>query len=134
MRILGLDWGTVRVGAAISDPDGKIAFPLENVIKQSDASEEIKNICVQYGVEKIVIGIPYSLKGQDTASTEKAIKFKEKVAKEILVPVEMLDERFSTLSAQKMLDSQGLSSKKQRIIKDNIAAQLILQAYLDKKH
>ncbi|MBI2356288.1 MAG: Holliday junction resolvase RuvX [Candidatus Doudnabacteria bacterium] len=132
MRILALDWGSKRIGAAISDEQQKIAFPFEKVIETKNAVEEIKKITGEFGVEKVLIGLPTGLKGQATASTEKAKEFIIKLKAETSQPVELLDERLSSVAAQKILTQQGVSQKNQREIKDNIAAQTLLQNYLDR--
>jgi len=133
MRILALDWGTVRIGGAISDPEGRMAFPLERFIDGKKAIEEIKQIVADSSVEKILIGLPVGLGGQDTESTEKARLFIEKVRSETGLPVETLDERLSSVGAGKTLSGMGVSQKNQRDIKDNIAAQMMLDQYLNKK-
>ena len=132
MRVLALDWGDVRVGAAVSDEEGKIAFPLDKFIESRGAIDEIKKIIEELGVQKILIGNPRSLSGESSRSSNKVAEFVDKLKKEISIPIEMFDERFSSVAAGKTLDEEGLSEKKQREIKDNIAAQLILQSYLDK--
>lgn len=131
MRILALDWGTVRVGAAISDPGGQFAFPLDQFFESKTAIEEIKQIIKEQEVEKVLVGLPKGLKGQDTESTDKAGEFIKNLQSQIDQPVEVLDERFSSVAAGKALSAQGLSQKAQRDMKDNMAAQLMLQQYLD---
>ncbi len=134
MRILALDWGTVRIGAAVSDPTGKFAFPLEEPLSSKKVFDELPGLCAQLSVEKILIGLPQGLSGQESESTKAAMQFKEKISKLISIPIEMLDERFSSKSAEQALNSQGISAEKQRKIKDNVAAQIILQTYLDQNH
>lgn len=134
MRILALDWGTQRIGAAVSDPSGTIAFPLDQFIESKNAIDEIKKIISELSVEKVLLGLPKGLSGQNTKSTDLVYKFLERLKDEISLPVELLDERFSSISAGKILVEQGLSQKDQRAIKDNIAAQLMLQQYLDTKN
>lgn len=133
MRILALDWGEVRIGAAISDEEGRIAFPLKKIIENKGAISEIKKLVEKEKIEKIVLGMPLNLAGLEAESAKKVDKFFLQLQKNTKLPVEYLDERFTTMEAGKLLDQQGLSEKKQREIKDNIAAQIILQAYLDYK-
>ena len=133
MRYLALDWGTVRIGAALSDPDGKIAFPLDRFIESQMAIPEIKKLVQEREIEKILIGLPKGLKGQETVSTEEVRKFGAKLQEIIANPVEYLDERFTSVAAGKKLSAIGMSEKDQRPIKDNIAAQMMLQQYLDTK-
>lgn len=134
MRILALDWGTVRVGAAVSDPDGKIAFPLDRFIESKKAIEEIKKIITELQVEKLLVGLPKGLSGQDTAATAQAEEFIGRLKTSVGQPVELMDERFSSVAAAKTMAGSGASEKEQREMKDNIAAQLMLQQYLDTKN
>ncbi|MBX4191434.1 MAG: Holliday junction resolvase RuvX [Candidatus Doudnabacteria bacterium] len=133
MRILALDWGEVRIGGAVSDPTGMIAFPLEKFISAKNAIEEIKKIESELGIEKIVIGLPKNLSGASGISADKVNEFVQKLKKQVTSEIELLDERFSSVEAEKKLASAGINEEKQRTIKDNIAAQIILQSYLDKK-
>jgi putative Holliday junction resolvase len=132
LRILALDWGTVRIGAAISDPEGKIAFPLEKFIDSKNAVAEIKSLVEEKEVEKILLGIPKSLAGTDTESTKLAQKFGESL-QGLGIPVENFDERLSSQGASKFLSSLGFNQKQQRGKVDNLAASQMLQAYLDTK-
>lgn len=133
MRILALDWGTVRVGAAVSDPDGKIAFPLDRFIESKNAIDEVKKIVEELKVEKILVGLPKGLAGQDTESTTRTEKFVTDLKTAVGQSIELLDERLSSVAAGKTLSNMGVSEKDQREIKDNLAAQLMLQQYLDTK-
>lgn len=133
MRILALDWGTVRIGAAISDPDGKMAFPLDKFINAATAFDEIKSIVTDKEVGQILVGIPKSLSGENTTSTESALKFVDQLKVEIGIEVETIDERLSSIGAHKALTLQGLNQKQQREEVDNIAAAQMLQSHLDTK-
>ncbi len=128
-----MDWGTVRVGGAISDPDAQFAFALDEAWDAKNSITEIQKLITEKDVGKILIGLPKSLGGQDTASTAGAEKFIEKV-RALGVEVETMDERFSSVAAGKTLGSQGIKEKDQRGMKDNMAAQLMLQQYLDTKN
>ena len=133
MRFLALDWGTVRIGASVSDPDGKIAFPLDRFIDPSNAIDEIKKIVDELKVDKILVGMPKSLTGQETPSSGAVKEFIAKLQEKVATEFEILDERFSSVAAGKSLTQDGVSQKDQRAIKDNIAAQIMLQQYLDAK-
>ena len=132
MRILALDWGTVRVGAAVSDPDGMIAFPLDRFIERKNTVLEIKKLIDELAIEKVLVGVPKGLSGQDTESTGQARKFISELQAQIAPQIELLDERLSSVAAGKALRSQDIPEKDQRAIKDNIAAQIMLQEYLDR--
>jgi putative Holliday junction resolvase len=133
MRILALDWGTVRIGAAITDEDQRIAFPLDKPIMSSDYLSEIKQLVLEKGVGMILLGFPLNLQGEQGASAEKVKSFAHEINQETGVAVELVDERFSSEAAGNLLDEQGLAQKQQREIKDNIAAQMMLQRYVDSR-
>ena len=134
MRILALDWGTKRIGAAISDEEEKIAFPLEQTVETKNAVSEIKDIVSKYGVGLVLLGLPRNQSGQEGSSAKFLREFADNLAAATGKPITYIDERFTTVQATKLLRQQGLSEKKQRLIKDNIAAQVILQSYLDAKY
>lgn len=131
MRILALDWGKVRVGAAISDDLGRIAFALKQPIESKKAIQEIKKIVEESDVQKIILGLPKNLAGEEGKSAEKLRIFADNLFRAVNVPISLIDERFSTVAATKRLQESGMKEKDQRQIKDNIAAQIMLQGYLD---
>jgi putative Holliday junction resolvase len=134
MRVLALDWGTVRIGAAISDETGKIAFPLDKFIESKNAIEAIAKIVEEKSVDQIIIGLPRSLSGRSNDSTDKVGQFKSALARRVKCNIEYIDERLSSVGAAKTLSQQGLNAKKQRGLVDNLAAQQLLSAYLDTKN
>jgi putative holliday junction resolvase len=134
MRIIGLDWGSVRVGIAMSDEEQKMAFPLQHTLESPKAIDDIQNLVDEYGVEEIVMGMPVSLKGTPTESTEKAKKFAQKLQERLKINVEFVDERFSSVASTAALHEQEIKEAEQRRIKDNIAAALMLQQFLDTKN
>ena len=131
MRILALDWGTTRIGGAISDPDGKIAFPLDKFIESKTGIEEIKKIVQDLEVEKILLGRPKSLAGEDTETTEAVDEFAKKLSDQVPCPIEYFDERLSSVGASRTLSESGINSKQQRGMVDNLAASQMLQSYID---
>jgi putative holliday junction resolvase len=134
MRALGLDWGTVRIGVAMSDEGQKLAFPLQHTLATKNALEEIRKLVEEYEVEKIVMGLPLSLSGDETQSTKKVRQFGDRLEKILNIKIDYFDERFSTVASTKSLHDQDIKEKDQRSIKDNIAAALLLQKYLEKKN
>ena len=134
MRVLALDWGEVRVGAAISDPTGQIAFPLDRILESKNSSTEIKQIVEDLKVDVVLIGMPHNLKGEPSKSSEKLKRFTDNLSKIISVPIEFIDERFTSVQAGNRLTEQGLNQQQQRTIKDNIAAQIMLEQYLNTKN
>ena len=133
MRILALDWGEARVGAAITDPEGKIAFPLDEPIRKTRSIDDIRTYCVKFGITKIILGYPLSLSGnQKNKSVQKVEAYRKKLIEHTGLLVELVDERLSSRMAMKLLTNQGIVAKKQRQIIDNISAQILLQTYIDK--
>ena len=133
MRILALDWGTVRIGVAISDPDGKIAFPFEKFLETKSALPEIKNIVDEKEVERIIIGLPKSMSGEASQSSKQVEEFVGKLKELVACSIEYVDERLSSVAAGKTLSEQGLNQQQQRGLVDNLAAQQMLQQYLETK-
>jgi putative Holliday junction resolvase len=134
LRILALDWGTVRVGAAISDETGTIATPFEKVLETKTAAAELKEIIKQYDIGHIVIGLPKTLEGKTGTSAQAVKEFGERLGNETQIPITYLDERLSSVGAAKTLSQMGISQKNQRGLVDNMAAQQVLQSYLDTKN
>lgn len=132
MRILGLDPGEKRIGVAISDPLGITAQGIEVITYTSleEALEQIKKICLDYEVDKIVIGHPLNMNGSRGPASEKALLFAARLQQMLGVSVVMVDERLSSVSAEKTLISAGVSRKNRRDLKDKLAATLILELYL----
>jgi putative Holliday junction resolvase len=128
---LGVDVGKARVGIAVSDRDGMLAMPVAT-IRREDADERALRILVEeHGATEVVVGLPLSLGGGDTASTTDAREFAASVASWIGVPVRLVDERLSTVSAQRALHAAGRRTKGSRPVIDQVAAVIILQNALD---
>lgn len=133
MRIMGIDYGTKRIGVAISAPLTGLAHPLEIVPAAADGGhfKRLKAIAVEYEVSRIVVGLPYSMDGSLGLSAEKAQDLGRQLGLELGLPVEFWDERLTTAEAHSLMSEHGVNSKKRRQVVDKIAASLILQAYLD---
>ena len=127
---LGIDVGKARVGVARSDPSGLLASPVETVVRDG-AITRVLELAGECEAIEIVVGLPLSLSGAETASTADARAFAEELASKGALPVRLIDERLSTVSAQGILSAQGHSSKQQRAIVDQAAAVIILQHLLD---
>lgn len=138
MRILGLDFGTKTTGVAISDPMGWTAQGLEIIRRQEDehlkaTMKRIEEICTDYKVEKIVLGLPKNMNNTLGERGEKTLLFKEKLENKLKIPVETWDERLSTVAAEQVLLEADMSRKKRKNVIDKLAATIILQNYLDAK-
>ncbi|MCM8783473.1 MAG: Holliday junction resolvase RuvX [Candidatus Omnitrophica bacterium] len=131
-RILGIDFGERRMGLAISD-ELKITAQGINVWETRNQDEDLlflKSIIKNYGVDKIVIGIPLDKYGKSTQSSSVS-EFINILRKNLNLPIETWDERFTTLEAERMLIQADVKRKKRRQVIDKISAQIILQSYLD---
>lgn len=135
-RYLSLDVGDVRIGVAKSDLMGMVATPLEVIDrKKTKALERIKELCIKENTKSLVIGIPKSLDGSEKRQAEKVREFIEKIKKTIEdVEIYEVDERLTTVSADRMLNETKLKgAKEKRKVVDKIAAAIILQTFLDMK-
>jgi putative Holliday junction resolvase len=133
-RVLGIDVGTVRVGVAMSDPTGTLASPLETLQRAKDESDldRLAALVVEHEVTEVVVGEPRHLSGASGASAQDAEAYARSLAGRIAdVPVHLIDERLSTVTAASALRAGGIDSRRQRPVIDQAAAVVILQSYLD---
>ena len=133
-RVMGIDVGTVRVGLALSDPTGTLASPLETLKRAKDGSDvdRLVALVLEHEVTEVVVGEPVHLSGASGASAEDAAAYAQKLADRIPdVPVHLIDERLSTVTAASHLREGGLDSRQQRSVIDQAAAVVILQSFLD---
>lgn len=134
MRILGLDLGDKKIGVAVSDPMGWTAQGLEVIHRKGSSSgviQRIQEIAGHYEVERIVVGLPRNMDGSPGPRAEKAKDFAGRLAKALDLPVEMWDERLTTVAAEKLLIEADMSRARRRQVIDKMAAVLILQGYLE---
>ena len=132
-RILALDVGEKRIGVAVSDETATIAQGIE-VIKRVDTPhtiEKIKSLVEKYSISKIIIGMPFNMNGTKGESAKGIEEFIEAIQKELSIDVITADERLTTKEGERVLLEADVSRKKRKISIDKIAAQLILQTYLD---
>jgi putative pre-16S rRNA nuclease len=129
MRILALDVGKRRIGIAVSDELGITARPLTTIERNKEAASKILKILTDMSVKLLLIGLPLHLGGQEGEQTKDVRKFAEKLSQSS-VPIEFVDERLSTVEAQERLAQRGAGWKKDKIKIDEIAAAVILEAYL----
>ena len=129
-RRLGVDVGRARIGVAVCDRDGLLATPVETVARKEPTDvRRILELAEEYDVLEIVVGLPLSMSGGDTPSTADARAFAERLAAHR--PVRLVDERLSTVTAQRGLHQAGKNTKKSRAVIDQAAAVIILQHALD---
>jgi putative Holliday junction resolvase len=135
-RVLGVDVGTARVGLALSDPTGTLASPLETLRRAKNHSDidRLAALVVEHEVTEVVVGEPVHLSGASGASAEDAGNYAQELADRIPdVPVILIDERLSTVTAASHLRESGIDSRKQRPVIDQAAAVVILQQFLDSR-
>ena len=128
---LGIDVGRARVGVARCDPDGMLAVPVETVPRDDAALDRILAIAAEYEPLEIVVGLPVNMQGVDTPSTADARAFAAALQQRGGVPVRLVDERLSTVSAHAALRSSGRTQKNSRSIVDQVAAVVLLQQAID---
>ena len=132
MRCLGIDLGSSRIGIATSDDLGMLAHPLETIPNDSEFLSRLQKIVLEKGVSRIVVGIPRNMDGSYGPSAEKAKLFLSQLKSEFPgVQLIAWDERLTTVEAQRLLHAAGRDVKKSRPIIDQVAAQVLLQSYLD---
>jgi putative Holliday junction resolvase len=126
MRVLALDYGSARCGCAVSDPTGTLATPLEPV--RSPATRRgvarLRALVAELGAERVLVGLPLSLSGEDSAQTAETRAFAATLARALPVPVEVYDERFTTRLAER----QGGTASE-----DSRAAAHLLEGWLDRR-
>ncbi len=136
MRALGLDLGTVRIGVAVSDPDGILASPRATVARHPDRADdhaEIAALATELEVVHVVVGLPLSMDGSWGPAARAAQDEAEALAAVLAVPVSLHDERLSTVQASGALRRSGTRGRRQRRVIDQSAAAVILQSWLDQR-
>ena len=132
-RALGLDVGDVRIGIAVSDELGMFASGI-GVVKREQLEKDITKIldfAKEYEASVIVAGLPISMSGKPSAQTHKVSQFLDELKKRTVLPVLTVDERLSTVQGERLLIDADVSRKKRKNVIDKLAAQIILQLYLD---
>lgn len=137
MRYLGLDLGTKTLGVAVSDKTGLIATSLTILRHENDYDfliEELKKIIKEKEIETIVLGLPKNMNNTIGERGEMVLSFKEKLEESISLPVILEDERLTTKVAENILITADVSRKKRKKVIDKMAANVILQSYLDRRN
>ena len=132
-RVLGLDVGDRRIGVALSDPLGFTAQPLAVLARRGLAADldAIVAFVEAHAVRTIIVGLPLTLRGEQGIQADKVASFVHELTRRISMPVRLVDERLTTVQGQRALNEAGVSRRKQRPVIDQVAAQLILQQFLD---
>lgn len=132
-RVLGVDYGRARIGVAVSDELGLLAHPVETVpgAQIAAAAKRVAAIARENAVAKVVLGMPRHMNGDAGAAAEEAKAFAEKLRPLLKCPLILWDERLTTTAANRALRDTGRKTRQTRGIVDQVAAQMILQGYLD---
>src|ERR1700686_1856681 len=131
--ILGIDFGRARIGLAISDELRLLAHPLETIPANKDSVKRISEIVRDRKIDKVVVGIPRHMSGEIGAAANEALEFAEKLRAQLPCAVETWDERLTTVAANRALRDAGKKTRDTRKFVDQVAAQMILQGYLDRE-
>ena len=132
-RLLGVDYGTVRIGLAVSDAERRLASPLavyERRGRERDAAY-FRTLIQTEEIGAIVVGLPLHCDGHEGQKAEEARAFGAWLSETTGLPVRFWDERFSTVEAESALWQAGLTHKKRKARRDRVAAQILLQEYID---
>ncbi|MFC7364763.1 MULTISPECIES: Holliday junction resolvase RuvX [Bhargavaea] len=138
MRAMGFDVGTKTIGVAVSDGLGWTAQGVETIKIDEEAGEfgigRIRELAAEYGVTSFVVGYPKNMNNTVGPRAEASERFADLLRDEFSLPVELYDERLTTMAAEKMLISADVSRKKRKSVIDKMAAVMILQGWLDRKN
>ncbi len=133
MKILGLDMGSKRIGLAVSDEDETFAFPRGKLDRKGRAKDlaSLAQLIEAESIEQVVVGVPLHMSGRQSKGADAARAFAQELAAHVDLPVETLDERLTTVEAERTLRATGRRAKDQREVVDSVAASIILSTYLD---
>jgi putative holliday junction resolvase len=132
-RVAGIDFGTVRIGIAISDPGRSIASPLENYTRRGleQDARRFQRLVAEEGITLFVVGLPIHLDGQESKISQEARQFGQWLGELTGIPVEFFDERFTSHEAEQHLLAADMTRKRRKQRLDMLAAQIMLVAYLE---
>lgn len=134
-RTLGIDYGTVRIGLALSDPTGSLASPLPHLENKSPSQvrDFLRGLIQTHDISRMIVGLPRNMDGSYGPAAEKVRNFISQIQPALSIPIETQDERLTTAQASKQLAQFGLNQRDLRKKVDSSSAALILQQYLDLK-
>jgi len=134
-RVLGLDYGSRRIGVAVSDPLGLTVQPLPPIPREGDRKDIVvlARLASEMGVTSVVLGLPLLLNGDEGPAAIRARAFGERLQAETSLPVTMWDERLTSVQSERHLIASGVRRADRRGIRDSLSAMLLLQAALDSR-
>jgi putative Holliday junction resolvase len=132
-RLAGIDYGTVRIGIAVTDFEQRLASPYENYTRRGEAADarHFRQLASEERIERFIVGLPVHISGDESAKSLEARQFGEWLAKVTGRPVELFDERYTSSEAERLLLDMHLTKKKRKEKLDKLAAQILLTAYLE---
>jgi len=133
VRILGLDYGSRRIGVAVSDPLGLTAQPLPALPREGDRKDiaAIGRLAAGMDVAAVVVGLPLLLNGDEGPQAARARGFGERLSAELSLPVTLWDERLTTVQSERHLVDSGVRRERRKVIRDSLSAMFLLQSFLD---
>ena len=133
-RLLAIDYGEKRIGIAISDGLGLTAQPKPFILNNDKTLESLKALIEEYEISTVYLGLPKDTRGGESKKSLEVRAFADVLKKQLAIPINFIDERFSTVAATKQLDEIGFNRKKQRHLIDSQAAAFMLQGVLDSNY
>ncbi len=130
-RLMGIDFGEVRIGIALSDPLQIISQPFRVITNNDNTISEIQDIIKTEEVGKIILGLPVNLDGEDTKKTMEVREFADILKNNVDIPVIFYDERYTTVEANEELKQMGYGIAESRKVVDKVAASIILKSYME---
>lgn len=132
MRVLGVDYGEKRIGLAVCDPTGELAFPVGTVVRKNVRQERqaLAAVVEERDIERIVVGMPLRMDGSVGAQARSVQEFIARIERAFGLPVETVDERLTSVEAKRALRETGRRGRKQRDVVDSVAATLLLRSWL----
>ncbi len=132
-RLAGIDYGTVRIGIAVTDPEQRLASPYENYTRRGAAADQtyFRRLATDERIARFVVGLPVHLDGRESEKSTEARKFGAWLHEATGLPVVFFDERFTSSEAERYLAAAQLTKKQRKARLDKLAAQILLSAYLE---
>lgn len=134
-RILAIDFGLVRMGLAISDALGLTAQGLTTLVRTNKEADfrYLDAVAAEYAVARVIVGHPIGAAGEETEMSRRVVRFAEELQHRLALPVDLWDERMTSLEADRSLRESNMGGRKRRQARDRVAAQILLQSYLDRR-
>ncbi|MHB1050037.1 MAG: Holliday junction resolvase RuvX [Bacteroidota bacterium] len=134
-RVMAIDFGSHRIGLAVSDPLKIIAQGLKTIANTENSIDEIAALLTEYSVSEIIVGNPLLLSGKESATSEDVVQFVKKLSEKTDIKIVLVDERFTSVLAHKAMIDMGMNRKKRqnKAKVDEIASAILLQGYLDSR-